>query len=84
MMEFAVVLVMFSPAIAGIAIIVGCVLGEISHKKKMKKQDEQLDFLHEKMGDNKYFVIYYNNHIRHKGAGGVEGTVLEITAEDEK
>ncbi|MBO5668273.1 MAG: exo-alpha-sialidase [Lentisphaeria bacterium] len=30
------------------------------------------------LGGNRYFVIYYNNHIRHQGAGGVEGTVLEI------
>lgn len=33
------------------------------------------------LGDDRYFVIYYNNNIRHKGAGGVEGTVLEIKGE---
>ncbi len=36
------------------------------------------------LGNHRYFVIYYNNNICHKGAGGVEGTVLEIIEKEEK
>ena len=34
------------------------------------------------LGNNRYFVIYYNNNICHKGAGGIEGTLLEVTEEN--
>lgn len=30
------------------------------------------------LGGNRYLVVYYNNHIKHHGAGGIEGSIMEM------
>lgn len=54
MNEFVIALIMFSPAIAGISIIVCIIVCDIKHKIKKKKQNEKLDFLAKNMGQEKY------------------------------
>lgn len=67
-LELVVAMAMFAPAAAGIAIIIGCFLGEISYRKAKKKQEEQLDFLQKKMGKEKFmeFLVTLKDCGRHQ------------------